>query len=84
VSATLSPRVAALEAAWAGSPEAAEADHWREARARLGRAGDAGDEPPQTSASLGRAGGDRELATLTTRLFMERQGWTYCPGDERL
>ena len=72
--AALSRRVAALEASRAGGPGASEADHWREAtreaRVRLGRAGE--------------AGGDRELEALTTRLFMERQGWTYCPGDERL
>ena len=84
--AALSRRVAALEAARAGGPGASEADHWREATrealARLGRAGETDDEP--TRSPPGWTGKDRELAALTTRMFMERQGWTYCPGDELL
>ena len=86
--AALSRRVAALEAARAEGPGASSAEHWREATrealARLGRAGEAEACAGSSSAPPGRAGGDRELAALTTRLFLERQGWTYCPGDERL
>jgi hypothetical protein len=88
MAAALSRRVAALEASRTGALGTSSADHWREATRealrRLGRAGEAEARAGPSPASPGRADGDRELAALATRLFMERQGWTYCPGDERL
>ena len=86
MSRALARRVGALEAARGTS----EPDHARmamaEALARLGLPG----EPDAALATCARSS-SRPLAdihpnlpALHTRLWMERQGWAYCAGDERL
>jgi hypothetical protein len=86
VSRALARRVGALEAARG----AAEPDHARaamaEALARLGLPGE-----PDAALAACAGGPSRPLAdihpdlpALHARLWTERQGWTYCAGDERL